>query len=107
MQEHLPSELREMVKELIDTGVYCDFEEIVHDALWLARDRFLLNKVKRDELMALLEVGIRQAENGQVAPLDMKAIKAKAAIRLQEEQEQDPALGLSQENERDAAPCHK
>lgn len=66
MQEHLPPELQEMVKELIDSGAYPCFEEIVHDALWLARDRFLLNKVKRDELRALLEVGIRQAERGEV-----------------------------------------
>ncbi|HTU93876.1 MAG TPA: hypothetical protein VMF69_27595 [Gemmataceae bacterium] len=91
MQEHLPKELQEMVKELIDSGTYHSFEEIVHDALWLARDRFLLYKVKREELRALLEVGIQQAERGEVAPLDMEAIKAKAALRLQQEQEQEAA----------------
>jgi Arc/MetJ-type ribon-helix-helix transcriptional regulator len=92
MQEHLPPELQEMVKELIDTGTYHNFEEIVHDALWLARDRFPLYKVKREELLALLDVGIKQAERGEVAPLDMEAIKAKAALRLQQEQEQDASL---------------
>lgn len=91
MQEHLPPELRDMVKELIDSGTYHCFEEIVHDALWLARDHFLLYKVKREELRALLEIGIRQAERGEVAALDMEAIKAKAALRLQQEQEQEAA----------------
>lgn len=91
MQQHLPPELRDMVKELIDSGAYHCFEEIVHDALWMARDRFLLHKVKREELRALLEVGIRQVERGEVAPLDIAPIKAKAALRLQQEQEQEAA----------------
>ena len=95
MQEHLPSELRELVKELIDEKVYNSFEEIVHDALWMMRDRHLLYKVKRDELRALLDVGIQQADRGQVAPLDMEEIKAKAVLRLQQEQEQE------------AVSCHK
>lgn len=59
MQEHLPPELRAFVKELIDSGTYHDFEEIVHDALWMMRDHFLLYKVKREELRALLDVGIQ------------------------------------------------
>ncbi|HTU21149.1 MAG TPA: hypothetical protein VMG10_24055 [Gemmataceae bacterium] len=95
MQEHLPPELKDMVKELLDSGTYHSFEEIVHEALWLARDRFLLYKVKREELLALLDVGIQQAERGEVAPLDIEAIKAKAALQLQQEQEQE------------AAPCRK
>ena len=95
MREHLPKELQDLVQELMDDKIYHTFEEIVRDALWSMRDRHLLYKVKRDELRALLDVGIQQAERGEVAPLDMEEIKAKAALRLQQEQEQD------------AAPCHK
>jgi antitoxin ParD1/3/4 len=40
-----------------------------------------------EELRKLIEVGIQQSERGEVAPLDMEAIKAKAALRLQQEQE--------------------
>jgi antitoxin ParD1/3/4 len=54
------------VKELIDEKVYNSFEEIVHDALWLLREQHLLYKVKRDELRALLDVGIQQADRGEV-----------------------------------------
>jgi hypothetical protein len=46
----------------------------------------------------LVAVGVEQADRGQVAPLDMEAIKAKAAVRLQQEQE---------ELEQDAASCPK
>ena len=81
MQEHLPPELREMIKELIDSGAYHSFEEIVHEALWLARDRFLLYKVKRDELRALLDVGIQQAERGELIDGELVFTKLKARIQ--------------------------
>jgi antitoxin ParD1/3/4 len=95
MPMQLPKELEALVQELMDSGMYLAPEEVVHDALWLLRDRHLLYKVKREELRALLDVGIQQAERGEVAPLDMEAIKAKAALRLQQEQDKD------------AAPCRK
>lgn len=88
MQEHLPQELQEMVKELIESGAYSSFEEIVHDALWLARDRFLLNKVKRDELRALLEVGIQQAERGEV--VEGELVFARLRERIQQRSCQSP-----------------
>ena len=88
MQEHLPPELREMVKELIDSGAYHSFEEIVHDALWLARDRFLLYKVKREELRALLEVGIQQAERGEV--VEGELVFAKLQERINQRRSQSP-----------------
>lgn len=88
MQEHLPPELREMVKELIDAGTYHCFEEIVHDALWLARDHFLLYKVKRDELRALLDVGIQQAERGEV--VEGELVFAKLLERAKQGSSQAP-----------------
>ena len=88
MQEHLPPELRDMVKELIDSGSYSDFEEIVHDALWLARDRFLLYKVKREELRALLDVGIQQVERGEV--VEGELVFAKLQERIKQRSSQSP-----------------
>ena len=89
MQEYLPPELQELVKELLDEKVYNSFEKIVHDALWLLRDRHLLYKVKRKELLALLDVGIQQAERGEVAPLVIGEIKAKAALQPYQTQDQE------------------
>ena len=88
MQEHLPKELRDLVKELIDCGAYHSFEEIVHDALWLARDHFLLYKVKRDELRALLDVGIQQAEKGEV--VEGELVFAKLQERIKQRSNQSP-----------------
>jgi len=88
MQEHLPKELQDMVKELIDSGAYHCFEEIVHDALWLARDRFLLYKVKREELRALLEVGIQQAERGEL--VEGELVFAKLQERIKQRSSQSP-----------------
>lgn len=40
-----------------------------------------------EELRKLIDVGIQQLEHGEAVPLDMEAIKAKAALRLRQEQE--------------------
>lgn len=88
MQEHLPPELKDMVKELLDSGTYHSFEEIVHDALWLARDRFLLHKVKREELLALLDVGIQQVERGEV--VEGELVFAKLQERIKQRSSQTP-----------------
>ncbi len=86
MQEHLPKELQEMVRELIDSGAYHAFEEIVHDALWLMRDRHLLYKVKRDELRAMLDVGIQQVERGEIVEGELVFAKLQEKIKQRSEQ---------------------
>jgi antitoxin ParD1/3/4 len=95
---HLPAELEVFVQQLIESGEYSDPSAIVHDALWLFRDNEALRAIKLAELRKLIAVGAEQADRGQVAPVDFEAIKAKAAARLQREQE---------EQEQDAASCHK
>jgi antitoxin ParD1/3/4 len=89
MQVYLPAELEAFVQRLIDSGAYCAPSEVVHDALWLLKDQADLYKVKLVELRKLIAVGIEQADRGEVAPLNMEAIKAKAALRLQQEQDQN------------------
>ena len=79
----VPAALQAFVQELIDSGAYEGLEEIIEDALWLLKDRADLHKLKYAELRKLIAVGIEQADRGQVAPLDMEAIKAKAGLRQQ------------------------
>ena len=81
MQIHLPAELEAFVQQLIESGAYGTPSEIVHDALWLLKDHEVLRGAKLAELRELIAVGVEQAERGQAAPLDMEAIKAKAALR--------------------------
>jgi antitoxin ParD1/3/4 len=89
MEIRLPAELEAFVQELIASGMYEHPDMIVHDALWLLKDQVALYKVKQEELRKLIAVGIEQLDRGQVAPLDMEAIMAKAAVRLQQIKEQE------------------
>ena len=87
MQVTLTPELEAFVQQLIDSGFYEAPGEVIHDALWLLKDQADLSRVKLAELKKLIAVGLEQADRGQVAPLDIEAIKAKAAQRLQQEQQ--------------------
>ena len=86
MQVHLPAELEAFVQQLVESGAYLTPGEVLEHALWLLKDYVDLNKIKLAELKKLIAVGVEQADRGQVAPLDIEAIKAKAAARLQQEQ---------------------
>jgi antitoxin ParD1/3/4 len=80
--------LEAFVQELIANGHHHHPSEVVHDALWHLKDQYELYKVKREELRKLIAVGLEQIDRGEVAPLDIEAIMAKAAARLQQEQGQ-------------------
>jgi antitoxin ParD1/3/4 len=80
MEMQLPKELQELIQELVDNGTYLAPEEVIHDALWLLRDRYLLYKVKREELRALLDVGIQQAERGELIEGELVFAKLKEKI---------------------------
>ncbi len=82
MQVPLPKELEELVQELIENGVYHTRDEVVHASLWLLRDRYLLYKVKREELRALLDVGIQQSERGEL--IEGELVFAKLMEKIQQ-----------------------
>lgn len=89
MQIHLPPELEAFVQQLVKDGHFIAPDQAVETALWLLKDQYELYKVKRDELRKLIAVGIEQSEQGRVAPLDMDAIMARVAERLQQEQNKE------------------
>jgi putative addiction module CopG family antidote len=89
MQIELTAELEAFVQQLIADGLYGSPSEAVHDALCLLKDQADLRRLKLAELKKLIAVGVEQAERGQTAPLDMAAIKARAAERLQMGQDQE------------------
>jgi Arc/MetJ-type ribon-helix-helix transcriptional regulator len=82
----LPAQLQPFVKELVESGAYLCEGEVLEHALWLLKDHLDLQKIKTAELKKLVAVGVEQADRGQVAPLDMEAVKAQAADRLRHEQ---------------------
>jgi antitoxin ParD1/3/4 len=81
MQMQLPKELEELVQELIDDGLYHELEEIIHDALWMLRDRYALYKIKREEVRKMLDIGIQQADRGELIEGELVFAKLKEKIR--------------------------
>jgi len=77
----LPPELEELVQEQIRNGKYSSPGEVIHAALWLFRDHELLRQIRLEELRKEIDKGMKDIEEGRVAPLDMEAIKAKVRAR--------------------------
>ncbi len=88
----LPQELEVFVQQLIGGGDYPSVDEVVQDALWLLKDQMDLRNVKRAELRKQIAIGLEQAERGESAPLDMKALQAEAARILQEQEQETGAM---------------
>jgi Arc/MetJ-type ribon-helix-helix transcriptional regulator len=77
MEIRLAAEQEALVRELLDAGHFDSPAEAVEAALGLLKDQYELYKIKHAELKQLIAVGIEQADRGQVAPLDMEAVKAR------------------------------
>ena len=78
MQVQLSAEMEEFVNELVERGLFLSPDAAVDHALDLLRDQADLAEVKRDRLKSLLQEAADQSARGEVAPLDMDAILARA-----------------------------
>lgn len=86
MSLSLTPEQEEMVQRKVQSGLYSSASEVVQEAFRLLNDRDTLREIRLQELRRELAIGIEQIENGQVAPLDMDAIRAKVAEQLAEDE---------------------
>lgn len=66
MNVQLPAELERFLSDLVDGGSYDSRDLAIHDALWLLKSRFDLEKVRTEELKRLIAVGVEQADRGDV-----------------------------------------
>lgn len=82
MNIRLPKDVEEFLDELLKSGLYEHPDFAICDGLRLLKNQYDLYKVRLDELRALIAVGIAQADRGEVAPLDIDALLAKARQRL-------------------------
>jgi antitoxin ParD1/3/4 len=82
MDVSLPPELEHFIREQVDGGSYTTADEVVCEALRLLQRNEELDRLKLEELRRLVAVGLEQAERGEVAPLDMAAIRAEGRRRL-------------------------
>lgn len=78
MNVSLTQELEAMVAEKVRSGLYASASEVIREALRLLQEREETRRVRLDELRKEIAIGLAQAERGDVAPVHMRAIKAKA-----------------------------
>jgi antitoxin ParD1/3/4 len=83
MELAVSPELQQIVREKVASGDYASEDDVLREALQLLEDRDRLRTWKLEELRKEIAVGIQQAEQGMVAPLDMDEIRTKVTARLQ------------------------
>lgn len=82
MNISLTPQLEAFIKQKVETGMYTSVSEVVREALRLLEERDAVQAVKLDALREDIRRGLTSLENGQGAPLNMDAIKAKGRERL-------------------------
>ncbi len=70
MNVSLTPELEQLIHRKVETGLYLSASEVVREALRLLEQRDKLQEMKFDELRKEIQIGIDQADRGEVAPLD-------------------------------------
>jgi antitoxin ParD1/3/4 len=79
---HFPADLQPYIDELLASGRYEHVSEIILEGVYLHRDREWLRQKKFEELKKEIQIGIDQADRGEVAPLDMDAIWQRVLEKL-------------------------
>jgi len=78
----LPPDLEEYVTAKMQSGNYLCVSEVFVHALYLLQDEDTLRQIKLERLRKELAVGIEQADQGEVAPLDIDDIITQGRKRL-------------------------
>ncbi len=80
---HFPADLQPYVDEMLASGRYEHVSELVLEAVYLHRDREWLRQHKHEELKKEIQLGIDEADRGEVAELDiedlMRRVREKTA----------------------------
>ena len=84
MNVSLTPELAGFVKEQVESGMYHSASEVVREGLRLLRERRQDRQVRLEELRRQIAIGLKQADRGEVAPLDIAAIQSEGRDRLAE-----------------------
>lgn len=82
MDISLAREFEELINEKIASGKYISANEVIGEALRLLDERDERRRTDTEGLRREIMVGYEQAKRGEVAPLDVGAIKAEGRTRL-------------------------
>ncbi len=83
MDVSLTPDLERFVQEQIERGRYHSASEVFRAALRFFQVQELVQQLRSEKLRQEIQVGLDQARQGDVAPLDLEAIKAKGREILQ------------------------
>lgn len=87
MNISLPKGLEEFAKTKVQSGDYSSISEVAREGMRLLKkkdEQEQEERVRLDELKALIAVGVEQALAGHVKPFDLEAVKAKGREKLRE-----------------------
>ena len=83
MDVSLRPEYESWIHEKIANGPYGSAREVIEEALRLLRERDERSQQQVEELKAEIAIGLEEADRGELAVLDIEAIKIEARQRLQ------------------------
>lgn len=83
MNINLTPELEKLVHQKVATGLYNSASEVIREALRLMNERDIMRTVKLEALRKEISMGLTQADNGELAPLDIEQVKREGRKRLQ------------------------
>jgi antitoxin ParD1/3/4 len=81
MNVSLTPELEQLIHKKVETGLYLSASEVVREALRLLDERDRLQALKFEEIRKEIQIGIDQADRGEVAPLDVRGTLVKVRSR--------------------------
>ncbi len=82
MNVSLGESFDKFVAQLVRSGEYQSQSEVIREGLRLLKEREELRAIRVEELRRQIQIGLDQANRGEVAPLDIAMIKADGRKRL-------------------------
>jgi antitoxin ParD1/3/4 len=81
MNVSLTPELEQLIHKKVETGLYLSASEVVREALRLLEERDKFQAMRFEEVRKEIQIGIDQADRGEVALLDVQGTLTKVRSR--------------------------
>ena len=81
MSLNLPPQLEETIRRKVQSGAYASASDVLARALELLEEHEQLREIRLRKLREQVQVGLDQAQRGEVSELDFEQIKAEARRR--------------------------
>jgi antitoxin ParD1/3/4 len=81
MNVSLTPELERLIHTKVESGLYLSASEVVREALRLLEERDMLQTMKREELRREIQIGINQADRGELLDGEEVLEKLRTKVR--------------------------